>query len=151
LDLTFYECGGGSEVELYAAQGSYGSWDSTHFHLVGDLANGGLAVSAPVVSGGVTGTSYRPFIKTDVQNQMQNVNATTYLRSTFNVSNPAAPQSLTLRIMYDDGFIAYLNGQEVARRNAPTAAQWNSAATTTHPSYQATQFEEINISDALGN
>ena len=37
---------------MFAAQGSYASWDATHFRLVGDTANGGLAVSSPVVSGG---------------------------------------------------------------------------------------------------
>src|SRR5207245_865263 len=48
LDLIFYECGGGSEVELFAAPGSYSSWNSTNFRLVGDTANGGLAFQAPV-------------------------------------------------------------------------------------------------------
>jgi hypothetical protein len=51
---------------------------------------------------------------------------------------------------YDDGFIAYLNGSEVARRNAPAAAVWNSAATAEHPDPQALAFEELNISAALG-
>ena len=46
LELVFYECGGGAEVELFAAQGSYGSWNATDFRLVGDTANGGLAVTA---------------------------------------------------------------------------------------------------------
>src|SRR5439155_20933259 len=120
LRLVFYECGGGSEVELYAAQGSFTAWNPTNFRLVGDTANGGLAVRAPVVSGGGSPTSYRPFIKTDVQSQMSGVNPTVYLRVPFTVSNPASLQSLTLRMRYDDGFAAYLNGQEVARRNAPT-------------------------------
>src|SRR6185503_6288838 len=47
LRLVFYECGGGSEVELYAAPGSLASWNPTNFRLVGDTANGGLAVKAP--------------------------------------------------------------------------------------------------------
>ena len=37
----------------------------------------------------------------------------------------------------------------VASRNAPAAAQWNSAATAAHPNFAALQFEEINISDRL--
>jgi hypothetical protein len=151
LDLVFYECGGGSEVELFAAQGSFGSFDATHFRLVGDAANGGLTVSAPVVSSGVAGSSYRQLIQTDVQSQMQNVNASAYLRVPFTVANPSLLQSLTLRMLYDDGFVAYLNGQEIARRNAPATVQWNSTASAAHPSYQATVFEEINVSDALGN
>ena len=148
LRLVFYECGGGSEVELFAAQGSFSIWDSTNFRLVGDTANGGLAVKSPVVAGGGA-TSYRPFINTDVQSQMNGMNSTAYIRVPFQVPNPASLQSLTLRMRYDDGFVAWLNGQEVARRNAPAAPQWNSAATNSHPNYQALVFEEINISDHL--
>jgi hypothetical protein len=151
LDLIFYECGGGSEVELYAAQGSFGSWNAADFRLVGDVANGGLAVQAPVVSGGGGSASYRPFIATDVQTQMMGVNSSAYLRVPFNVSNPATLASLTLRMKYDDGFVAYLNGARVASRNAPAAPQWNSTATAAHPNYQALVFEDINISDFLGS
>src|SRR5206468_4974318 len=70
-------------------------------------------------------------------------------RFSFSVATPATLESLTLRMMYDDGFVAYLNGQEIARRNAPATPQWNSAATAPHPNYQALVFEEINISDHL--
>jgi hypothetical protein len=149
LDLVYYECGGGSEVELYAAQGSFGSWNATNFRLVGDVANGGLAVQAPVVSGGGGTASYRPLIATDVQAQMLGVNSSAYLRVPFNVSNPATLESLTLRMCYDDGFVAYLNGTSIASRNGPVAPQWNSAATAPHPNSQALVFEDINISDFL--
>jgi hypothetical protein len=47
-------------VELYAAKGSFGLWDPTNFRLVGDVANGGLAVFSPIVSGGTGNTSYGP-------------------------------------------------------------------------------------------
>jgi hypothetical protein len=151
LDLIFYECGGGSEVELYAAQGSFSSWNATNFRLVGDVANGGLAVQAPVVSGGGGTASYRPFIATDVQAQMIGVNSSAYLRVPFNVSNPATLESLTLRMKYDDGFVAYLNGTRIASRNAPAAPQWNSTATAPHPNYQALVFEDINVSDHLSS
>ena len=41
---------------------------------------------------------------------------------------------LTLRMRYDDGFVAYLNGTEIARRNAPDSASskltlWTSRST----------------------
>jgi hypothetical protein len=35
---------------------------------------------------------------------------------------------LTLKIHYNDGFVAYLNGVEIARRNFTGIASWNSAA-----------------------
>ena len=147
LRLVAYECGGGSEVELFAAPGSFTAWNATNFRLVGDTAGGGLAVKAPVVGGGGGATSYQPFINTDVQVQMSGVNASAYLRLPFTLANPATLESLTLRMQYDDGFVAYLNGQEVARRNAPATPVWNSTATTAHPNNQALVAEEINIFD----
>src|SRR5205085_5250187 len=46
LRLVFWERGGGSEVELFAAQGSFGAFNPANFHLVGDTASGGLAVKS---------------------------------------------------------------------------------------------------------
>ncbi len=47
---------------------------------------------------------------------------TVYLTRTFDLADPAAVAGLSLDISYDDGFAAYLNGMEVARRNlAPNA------------------------------
>ncbi len=148
LRLVFYERGGGSGLELFAAAGSRASWDST-FRLVGDTANGGLTVrSIPVAGGG--GGSLREFIGTDIDIQMRNHNATAYLRVPFNLADPSTIESLTLRIRYNDGFVAYLNGQEIARRNAPAVPQWNSAATDVRPADLSLVFEDINISDRLG-
>jgi hypothetical protein len=44
LRLVFYERGGGSELELFAAPGRRTSFSATHFRLVGDIARGGLQV-----------------------------------------------------------------------------------------------------------
>jgi len=145
LRLVFFEHGGGSEVELFAATGSFGAWDSTHFHLVGDTASGGLAVrSVPIASG--SGIGYRQFINTDVQSTMLSNNATALIRIPFSVANAASVSSLTLQMQYDDGFVAYINGQEVARRNAPASPAWNSTATASH---LGNTYENINLSDRL--
>src|SRR5207344_2495956 len=61
--------------------------------------------------------------------RMLGKNASVYLRVPFDVADPSF-ETLKLRLRYEDGFIAYLNGWEVARRNAPAKAQWNSTATT---------------------
>ncbi|MBK5295544.1 MAG: hypothetical protein JJE40_00215, partial [Vicinamibacteria bacterium] len=45
---------------------------------------------------------------------------TTYFRHAFSVASPASYQSLTLRVMRDDGVVVYLNGNEVFRSNLPT-------------------------------
>jgi hypothetical protein len=150
LRLVFYERGGGSGLELFAAPGSREIWDDTNFRLVGDTANGGLAVRSVPVAGGGGGGSLGQFIGTDLEAQMRNQNASAYLRVPFNVANPANLESLTLRLRYNDGFVAYLNGQEIVRRNAPATLQWNSAATVTRPAHLSVNFEDLNISDRLG-
>jgi Bacterial Ig domain len=65
-------------------------------------------------------TNVSDCVTTDVAAQMKNVNATAYLRLPFNSPDPACLDQLRLRMKYDDGFVAYLNGVEVARRNAPS-------------------------------
>ena len=48
---------------------------------------------------------------------------TTYFRKEFAVSDePASITNLMLTANYDDGFVAYLNGQEIARRSIPAGA-----------------------------
>jgi hypothetical protein len=44
-----------------------------------------------------------------------------YSRTHFDVDEPAAARVLELRVVYRDGFVATLNGVEVARRNVPVA------------------------------
>jgi hypothetical protein len=142
LRLVAFQGNGGAEVELFSAKGKYAAWDKTNFTLVGDVAAGGLAVSAPVIGAG-SATGYHPQMKTDVQKMMFGKNASIYVRTPFVVTNVEDVSSLTLRMKYDDGFIAYLNGQEVARRNAPAVAQWKSTATNTHGLPDSLVFEEV--------
>ncbi len=51
--------------------------------------------------------------------------------------------SVFLNISYDDGFVAYLNGVEVARRNMAPVHTSNTAASSKHP---ASSYEKIDIS-----
>ena len=55
-----------------------------------------------------------------------------YFRHGFSVADPTAYDSLTLRVVRDDGCVVYLNGTEVARSNMPagevTYGTWASAA-----------------------
>ena len=45
-----------------------------------------------------------------------------FFRKKFTLTDPQAMKWLTLRIDYDDGFLAYLNGTEVARRGFASGA-----------------------------
>lgn len=50
---------------------------------------------------------------------MQGVYTSMFMRKTFTVSNPAAVGEMVLETLSDDGFIAWINGVEVARYNMP--------------------------------
>jgi hypothetical protein len=67
---------------------------------------------------------------------MQNGYSTLYVRTTFSHDEVLNASRLKLKIDYDDGFIAYLDGKEFARVNAPGApgqrAPHNSVATASH-------------------
>jgi hypothetical protein len=84
-----------------------------------------------------------------VQAAMQNVNASAYVRLPFSAVGTTNFDHFTLRVRYEDGFIAYLNGHEIARRNAPTTPAWNSAAASERAKGLALDFEEIDVTPAL--
>jgi hypothetical protein len=63
---------------------------------------------------------------------MSNVTASALIRFSFRVDDPSTLSLLTLRMRYDDGFVASLNGRELARANAPDTLSWDSAATAPH-------------------
>ncbi|HLP78800.1 MAG TPA: lamin tail domain-containing protein, partial [Candidatus Paceibacterota bacterium] len=81
-----------------------------------------------------TGGAFANLVQTDIRSAMTNVNSTALMRVPFLIPEEELPvlDRLTLRMKYDDGFIAYLNGVEIARRNSPATPAWNSAATTNH-------------------
>ena len=74
IELVFFERGGGAEVELFAAQGSYSTFNANAFRLIGDVAGGGLPVETVPGSSTVT-TGYAGVIQTDVLSSMYNLTA----------------------------------------------------------------------------
>lgn len=62
----------------------------------------------------------------DIAARMKNQQRTACLRVPFEVADPAKVVSLRLRMRWDDGFIAWINGVEIARNAVPSAAAWNS-------------------------
>lgn len=79
---------------------------------------------APSPSGFGYGDSDDATILSDMQNGYLSL----FTRTSFIVTNKAAITQLTLAADYDDGFVAYLNGVEVARRNLPTGTVINTTA-----------------------
>ena len=77
-----------------------------------------------------TDGSYDSLIGSNIQGAMLDIGSSAYIRIPFTITDLAATDALLLRIQHNDGFVAYLNGTEVARKNAPPTAAWNSVATT---------------------
>lgn len=67
-----------------------------------------------------------------------------YVRKPFDVPDPGDIKALDLVINYDDGFIAYLNGEEVARSNVPTGSGVKASGMVQH---EAGKFERFEIND----
>ncbi|MCZ6793573.1 MAG: chitobiase/beta-hexosaminidase C-terminal domain-containing protein, partial [Planctomycetota bacterium] len=107
--------------------------------------------SAGIGVGYERGSGYETHIDVDVRGQMDGVNTSVYLRLPFQLADPGEVQSLSLRMRYDDGFVAYLNGVEIARANAPATPSWNAAATGLHDDGAAVVFEGFEVSQHLGD
>jgi len=93
--------------------------------------------------------NFDDLVQTDVYQAMYDTNASLWTRIEFPVGDPSQFDVLTLNMQYDDGFVAYLNGKEVAARNDPDPLAYDSAATAEHHDAQAVVSEVINISDSL--
>lgn len=72
---------------------------------------------------------------------------TTYFRKAFTVpEDPATFGSLTLAAQYDDGFVAYLNGVEVARRSMPDGEP---SFDTLADDHESGLYESISLDEAI--
>jgi hypothetical protein len=72
---------------------------------------------------------------------MYEQNASCYIRIPFHLSvDPGRFDHLTLRIRYDDDFVAYLNGVEIKRAMFKGTPAWDSAAGGTHEADEADLF-----------
>lgn len=81
---------------------------------------------------GTNGVGFNaPYVRTDVAGTMSNVNASVRVRLPFTLSSTNVA-ALTLRIRYDDGYSAFLNGSNLISANAPDPLVFNSAATASH-------------------
>ena len=97
-------------------------------------------------------SGYEALINIDLREQMVNGNTSCYIRIPFTVSSEqlANFNFMTLEVRYDDGFIAYLNGTEVARRNFTGEPAWNSQASGGNSDSAAVMLESVGISEHVG-
>lgn len=89
------------------------------------------------------------YISYDVDDEMYDQYTTAYIRIPFTVDASAMNDwnYLKLKIRYDDGFVAYINGTEVCRRGFSGTPAWDSDASSSH---ENDGLVEIDISSYLG-
>ncbi len=101
-------------------------------------------------------TAYDPLIDQTFEFSAQvasNTNETIFMRIPFDVDDPLLYNTLTLKVRYDDGFVAYINGTEVARANAEgspgTPLRFDARASASHSDSQAIIFQSFSVSQHL--
>ncbi|MEM7386177.1 MAG: chitobiase/beta-hexosaminidase C-terminal domain-containing protein, partial [Verrucomicrobiota bacterium] len=87
----------------------------------------------------------------DTRASMWFVNASAYLRFPFEVDDPEAIAALDLLVKFDDGFVAYLNGNRVASDGAPDEAdlKFDSTATVQRSDEAVTEARTYRIDRSL--
>jgi hypothetical protein len=102
-----------------------------------------------------TPDDFDALIATDVEGLLHEKATSIYIRIAVEV-DPAllagGARELRLAVLkmkYDDGYAAYLNGEKVASRNAVAAPAWNSRATTSRADAQAVIFESVSLEGAI--
>jgi hypothetical protein len=122
MPLTFVSAG--ADARWHVPEGPVGGW-----------TEGGFDDAA--WSSGATGIGYDGSIKYDylfggggdIEAKMRGINGSVYIRIAFEVPDPTGIGSLKLRMKWEDGFIAHLNGIKVHAESAPANSVWNSVAT----------------------
>lgn len=143
LRLVAFEAAGGSSAELFAAQGSFATFAAGDFRLIGEV--GGLTSQVPYIPGD------NDFVATDIQAAMQGVGSTAAIRIAFDATSVMDINTLSLSVRYADGFVAYINGTEVARRGAPVSLAFDSTATSQRDAESILQVERINLDVAASS
>jgi hypothetical protein len=95
-------------------------------------------------------SGYENNISLDIEDSIYNNYTSFYIRIPFTIdSNPANYNSMSLKMRYDDGFIAYINGSEIARSNFTGTPTWDSSASDNHEADGANFDAEIDISEFI--
>ena len=91
---------------------------------------------------GDTGIGYGDGDDNTVLNDMRGSYITVYMRRQFTIADASTVAVLEFIVDYDDGFVAFINGVEVARRGVPVNQDENTTATN----HESGQVEFIDIS-----
>jgi hypothetical protein len=95
-------------------------------------------------------TGFEGLFATDLEAAMFDKSTTVYVRIPFQAEDASSLNKLDLDVNFDDGFVAYLNGQRVAARNAANVVAFDERALTSVSDDDATKTLTIDISQHLG-
>jgi hypothetical protein len=95
-------------------------------------------------------SGYEDHISYDVESEMYGSDTSCYIRIPFTVTaqNLIDFDEMTLKIRYDDGFVAYINGTEVTRENFTGTPQWDSSAD--NADRESSSFALFDITSHIG-
>lgn len=129
------------ETGQYPRVGSSVSWQSADFADPHWRSGNG-----PFGFGSLAGVD----VGTDLSADMQGRTPGLYLRKTFSVSSAEASSGsmLQLAVRYNDGFIAFLNGVEIARRNMGFPGMFAYRDQPSYASHSSTTLETIDLGAA---
>jgi len=83
--------------------------------------------------------------------ELNGVNTSLYLRIPFQLTEASSVSELSLRMKYDDGFAAYLNGELIESANSPAEGDlsYDSEATSNHPDNEALIYQSFNLDNRI--
>jgi autotransporter-associated beta strand protein len=94
-----------------------------------DMSSGWLSGQTPIGYGTTVPCNT---VLSDMQGTTDSNYSTVYARKFFTIASDQLPDTLTLRVRFDDGCIVWINGTEVFRRNMPAGqVPYNGLATAT--------------------
>lgn len=92
---------------------------------------------------------YANLIRTRVRPADINSSATTLMtRIEFTIDDPSEIDRLVLRMKYDDGFVAYINGRPVANAGVGESVSWNEQSAN-HDDGSAVNFVDFDVSSVI--
>lgn len=130
--------------------------DADDNQLIGDTWRGSGPFDDSSWRSGRGGVGFERFsgfedeIGLDLESEAWAVNSSVYLRLAFGgIPDRDNLATLTLRMKFDDGFAAFLNGTPVASANAPSPLTWNSDATSGVNDAAAVQYTNFDLTPFL--
>lgn len=121
--VTFFSAG--AQAKWHVPTGPVADWTTTGFDdSTWNSGATGIGYDNP-------GGDYEALLGAggNVRDEMRLQNATVYIRIPFEVADPTGISNLTMRLKWEDGFVAHLNGTEFHKESAPDTPVWDSNAT----------------------